>query len=511
MPKYIITCPYCFESFNDEQVHFRSAKFNKKTDDAGIIPDDYESVEDFINIYNGNDKESILQKYRDWDFFTESKDEKYEEYWKKYGGTTEPSLSEKTTGIKDYYRKVIDPKDINHQRYLVKQSDDSFFIRENDMATRIRLTTGELCKDRVCPHCHNPLPPKYGMYEVKFISIIGITGAGKTVFLSQFLKKFSNEIYKIGMVAPAYTDAVKHFIQKNNIEKGKTLPQPTPVRSLQQPLIFEISENQDSPHKHIVLYDVAGELFDDQAGAIGDFAGFVQHSDGVIVLLDPSQFEGVANAKGLDRKNNPVTALESVYNVINRNNIPISVCISKSDFIYDVLGSNVENMIREDYAGVADTYYYGQYKSEFNATDFNPLERAISEFVLSNEPGLYNHLNRVYSDYAYFAITALGCDVVQTVENNQNISSPAARVSPKRILDPIFWLFHRFGFIGANETLFSPAIKRIYCPNPVCKSDRTRKLEQPHIEIKKEGLFKKIEYRYYHVCDGCGAYFNVAE
>ena len=54
---------------------------------------------------------------------------------------------------------------------------------------------------RVCPYCHNPLPMGFGKHRVKNISIIGITGAGKTVYISQLLKGMTEYAAKSGLGA----------------------------------------------------------------------------------------------------------------------------------------------------------------------------------------------------------------------------------------------------------------------------------------------------------------------
>ena len=46
-----ITCPYCFEKFEDTDVHFRSEKMN--TGECPDIPADYDDYEDFVINFRG--------------------------------------------------------------------------------------------------------------------------------------------------------------------------------------------------------------------------------------------------------------------------------------------------------------------------------------------------------------------------------------------------------------------------------------------------------------------------
>ena len=89
MRDYKIICPYCFKEFDHTKVHFRSEKANKGECEA--IPDEYDDLDDFKARYRGNDKETILQKCRDWSFFQETDDPKYEKFWNDpNNGSVEP-------------------------------------------------------------------------------------------------------------------------------------------------------------------------------------------------------------------------------------------------------------------------------------------------------------------------------------------------------------------------------------------------------------------------------------
>ena len=83
---FTITCPYCFKMMKDTEVHFRSEKVN--SGENNIIPEDYDDIDDFLNRYRGEDRDELLKKYYDWDFFAAKIDETYNQFWNKYNGTT---------------------------------------------------------------------------------------------------------------------------------------------------------------------------------------------------------------------------------------------------------------------------------------------------------------------------------------------------------------------------------------------------------------------------------------
>ena len=61
--------------------------------------------------------------------------------------------------------------------------------------------------ERICPHCHNPLPPNYGKYKVHFIATVGITSSGKTVYLSQLLRRMDEYMSNVNVVTFDMTPA----------------------------------------------------------------------------------------------------------------------------------------------------------------------------------------------------------------------------------------------------------------------------------------------------------------
>ena len=544
-----ITCPYCFHKMLDSEVLFRSEKFNRG--ECDLLPDDYDDIDDFTARYNGPDKEAILNAYRDWAFFAEGPDPVYEEFWSRFGGTTENNPADDVLKIKAYHRKVIDPGKPAHRKYLKTQEGGDYFIHDDQgMVTQIELQTGEVCNRRVCPKCHNPLPDSYGKNTVKFATVIGITGAGKTVYLSQLLQRMRDYAVKVGLSAIVSNTGVRAFLEQNTIAARVPLPGSTPATRFQQPLFYEMV--RDAGDRKItetfVLYDVAGEVFTDPT-LISKFAPFVSHANGVIVLIDPMQFAVVSAATSSGTTlNHPVTVLDAVYNIMSGGRagekcpIPFAVCISKADTeeVQQVFDPELREMLRSDVRGIPDPRGFNL--PLFNASDYNPIFTQLYHFIQNNEMVLAQQMQTNYANYAYFAFTALGCDVKKFKKikdseyekirrqrdlNNEppisqyvltNDSSlpddvfertgqgelstyqcPTGPVLPKRVEEPLLWLFHKLNYIGVDTYIDDPSCPKVPCP--VCGSVDTEGGEW--LATSGFGPFKKKWY-VNRKCYSCG-------
>lgn len=511
---YNIICPYCFNETNggrpmkDDDVMFRSELVNHGEPD--ILPPDFDGLDDFVARYNKADKHTILTKYQELSFFAAGVDSEYEKFWAKYGGTTEFNPPDDLLKVKAYYRKVIDPKDPNHQKYLKKQPDDTFFIRDNQgMVSQIQLSTGERCHRRVCRFCHNPLPGNYGKNPVKFAAIIGITGAGKTVYLSQLLKKMRTYVTKVGLTASVTNAGVSTFTEKNSVVAKKPLPGSTPAQKLQQPLFYELARDAQEHGKiteTFVLYDVAGEVFRDETNAlVHNFAPFIKHANCAIVLIDPMQFEVISGSATTGSKlDDPTTALNTIHHIISRGNttekcaIPFAICLSKADReeIQNVLPDDLRNLLLDDVRGVNSSD--GFFKPIFNAIEYAPIATELSKFIKNNELPLAQMMQTNYSSYAYFAFTALGCDVEEgKMDNGEQYQYPVGPVLPKRLEEPLFWLFYKLGYIEKN----APLPGEIFCPT--CGSQNNYELPEDERIIVEQKWFSKVERFVNRHCKTC--------
>lgn len=507
-----ITCPYCFESMNDDEVMFRSEYFTSYEDcptDMIIDPDEYKP---------GADPE-----YDDWLFFKmydEAEDDpQYAGFWNDYNGTTEANPADNILGVKGYKRKIINPKDPAHQKYLVKQDDGGYLIRDNEtgsnMVIQIELKSlkigdkffnGAHCASRVCPHCHNPLPQNYGKFPVRYTTVIGITGAGKTVYISKLLEMLGDWAPKVGLTASVATPSARNFIEANPVDHRHALPASTPAKSFQQPIFYDILRdvgNDKVIRETFVLYDVAGEVFENK-DLIPRFSKYIVNSDGLILLVDPLSIRAIANASGKELHKSAKNVLDSIYDVLRHNDqnkcvVPIAICIPKcdQDELQMAFGPELAGMLTRDVRGITIP---GSFKctTQFNAEEYNKIAENLHLFLRENEWALMSIVDTMFSKYAYFAFTALGCG---TDESN----IPKTIVNPRRIEEPLFWLFHQFNYIGANKRILQAVPQRKHCPSRKCGSGNTMLISDPAEQTRtvKKLFSTKTEFADY-VCRDCG-------
>ena len=185
----------------------------------------------------------------------------------------------------------------------------------------------------------------------------------------------------------------------------------------------------------------------------------------------------------------------------------------------------------------------------FNAAEYNPILQELYEFIQHKEMVLAQQMQTNYANYAYFAFTALGCDVgyfkkIRDDEyeklKRQRLGQPAPQqyvqldddslpesvfertglgelstyqcpigpVLPKRVEEPLLWLFHKLGYIGVNTPIVDPARPKICCPE--CGSYETEALPPEEQTLTTGwGPFKKSRH-VDHTCRTCGYCWELA-
>ncbi len=451
-----ITCPFCFETFKDWQVHFR------------------------MEVREGNP------------LFEPQKDQKYEDFWSEYGGTTEYGESDE---VPPYFHRVYDPRDPGHKNAFMKEDSQAdlprtVLVRDVDgMVIGARDSFGKVTTERVCPHCHNLLPGAYGRKPVKFISFIGITGAGKTVYLSQLCRFMPAQLGAYGVSVMPTSQYANDYMNKNKVVMGEKLPDSTKPEQLLQPLCFDFTFSDPDGKQHtqtFVFYDIGGENLEEKAGKklaaqAQKFGRFILHSDALILLIDPVQFTGMnrdaiakddEESKGKNEPLNPTTALTVIYNLFDKGpnpnalkNIPLAVCISQADKPLDGMASNACQFIAKgkSLSDMRGAPISGSDALAFEAADYNQWQTCIDDFVKFLQKGAANKprpgvnplgtvLSKHYDCYNYFMIESIGVPLVKKRESSGTVYQvPDKDPTPKRIIEPILWILTILSIDGSGR------------------------------------------------------------
>lgn len=449
-----IICPYCFREFDHSEVLFRAETCFNEDD----ILEDYE----IDMMENSIEKERTRRENELKREFLVGENENYRNYWSKYGGTTEQTRKRASAGsmsqfVENYKKPLISPK---NPRVVKFDADDKKGVkldRDGFLSSVTDVFNGHT-STRVCPHCCNPLPRNYGKYPVKFISVIGITGAGKTVYLSSLLDNMHDYAATLGMTA-LNSESVNFFITQNKIAKDIVLPQGTLPERMSQPLCYHLHYFHQgkgmAETSTFVIYDIAGEnCVDDES--IENFGQFILHSDGIIVLQDPKQFTDIYGEAH--------TMSESVLRTINNLfvgtkycTIPFALCISKCDRLIDdgMFDSELVEMLEEPVRS-------SENMKGFCASDYNKISVAIDNFYRKHDQPTRLALKNSFDCFNYFAVSSLNCRLVESGEtsyiSNEKILMPAESPRPMRIEEPLFWLFNQFGFINSDIAIADHAV-----------------------------------------------------
>ena len=443
--------------------------------------------------YKADDIKEQLRLYELRKNFLVHEDKKYEEFWSKYGTTTEKSSSaDQTKGmlVEPYLRPVFDPNNSAHTQFFSKPHEERDTSYEDGMVYAAIDCFGKKTERRVCPHCHNLLPgSSYGRYPVTFISVIGVTRAGKTVFLSQMCRTFGNKLANLGIVANPMSTAARLYVDENPVKEGKKLPEGTPPKTLLQPLCFELAyrENGGLRRQTVVFFDIAGEncVPPDSKESVDynmrNFGPFVENSHAIMLVIHPEQL------RHNDDTYESVAVLNTIHAVFEKKfdggsiPVPIAVCVSKGDLIVEELGFSELS----DIVFAADKN--GKVLPAFNAEDYNQIHDAIQGYIEMSDSELCSQLYILYDNYNYFVFSALGTGT-KKIEGT-DFETPASTVAPVRVMEPVLWLFKKLGFVKSHGVTHEAEdwicdtcgwrcrVGDKYCP--VCKTNNEGEWECP--------------------------------
>ena len=484
--KYRFWCPYCFcrktgEMLTHDAVLFRSQTVFKNESELmkqmtdGMFSSREELALDMEGKLTPEQSQSLLAMFDQRQVFIQGTSRVYNDFWRDYaGGTTEPESKAVAQKVKrGQERPVISPKDAG------QALKDAMLTDQDGFVYGMKDIWGNETTQRVCPHCHNPLPPLYGKYQIYYISVIGTSGAGKTVFLSQFLKYFGSVNAQFGLPSMHLSTNEANYVENNKIEINVSLPQGTDPGTLQQPLFYNLQKNRVT--NTFVFYDIAGEdCVDDQV--MSRYSSFIKHSSGIIFMIDPRQIPvfGLALQDG-EKIDEPRKVLDTVRRAFpgeQQTDIPLAIVISKSDQCRHVL-SPCKKLYQPNISKVFEDMRAALANPMFNASEYNEIGKYLDDFMQSHVPDLWAIITENYNHYNYFAFSAIGCDVQD--------ACPVDNPLPYRIQEPFFWILKEIGMLGTNAPVY-PKISR---------SDADAMMRDFVAGLGKPGLFdRKYETPY---------------
>lgn len=428
-------CPYCFKKVMKDGVAFRSRTIYMKQD---------------IDGFNGQEAENKK-------LYLEAVDELYEGFWKLYPGSKPENTKENPTYEK---HPVLSPYD---ERYITdsKLKNDSKLIFNTDADGFINEaidTEGVSTKIRICPHCHNKLPFEFGKYPIKYISIVGITSSGKTVFLSQLLANIDEFLNRVGMTTAGLTPEVDDFLRKYKIRRGEKLPSGNATNVLTKPLPINVKNNKTGKKSTLVFYDIAGEncVNPEQMAKYGQF---IRNADGIIMVTDPRQFPDLVffyDEEEMEEAYQPNRVAKAMYESFGSSefsggecNVPLAATISKSDLL-----RNCQHIAAGDNSNIFKNIVYENYEGQgFPYEDWSNITNEVKMLLKKSNRGqlLVNNLEQFFKNSSYFAVSALNSKPKVLEEGNSKRYEMEFLPKTIRVEEPFFWILQKLDMIDVTH------------------------------------------------------------
>ncbi|MDN5749514.1 MAG: zinc ribbon domain-containing protein [Pseudonocardia sp.] len=323
-------------------------------------------------------------------------------------------------------------------------------------------TCGGITGRRACPVCHSPLSATFRTSRSPMVGVVGGKGAGKSVYLSVLYHELRTSVRRrfqadIGLAGDqqgslgSAQDWLKDY-EDQLFEHGKLLrgTESAPA-GRRAPVVVEWRQPRRRLGVESLMttvlsfYDAAGEdLSSDDRVHDQAYLGI---SDGLILLLDPWQLphaakriEVPARAAGAAP---PLQVLRKVTDQLRtshgvpskRLKVPVAVVFAKMDAFFPVLGSNHPLMSNPPALAGYD---------EVTGQDTHEHVKALLDEYGADD--IDAHLAVSYTNYRYFAVSALGAppDYGADTVNERG-------VQPFRVEEPLLWLLNRLGVLDRTR------------------------------------------------------------
>jgi len=416
-------CPFCFERFNTEEVVFRAQTV--------VTEQDMEEIKDLEAEERAHRQEYMVKQ-----------DVLYKQFWDQFPNS--------------------EPEDENKWNPIISNYDARFLKGEymRDASGFLNEVIDEYGKSstiRLCPHCHNTLPFEFGKYPVKYISVVGITSSGKTVYLSQLFTKIEEFCTRANLTVVGTYQELEQFVKIHRIVKKVPLPFGTTPDILTKPMTVNVRHNKTGKITTLVFYDIAGENCV-KPEQMKKFGRFIRNSDGIIMIIDPEQFmqrffrENKEEEKEVARPEKVVAAMWDAFvssdNEKGKSEIPLAAALSKSDMIkaYARDRFNYESIIFDNIDYSIYDHPGMPYEEVLNTNA--EVQRLLREMNMMKANVLYNQLKQSFPTHKFFAFSALNVEPIHKVDTN-GLRYDIIDEDPEtiRVEEPVLWLLNQLGIV----------------------------------------------------------------
>jgi len=316
---------------------------------------------------------------------------------------------------------------------------------------------------RACPACHTPLPHGFGQAASPLVAMVGAKGAGKTVFLTVLAHELTGNLPRrfdvdVRLTGERHDTAAGSSWVSSYVEAvfadRRLFPQTEAAgRSRREPVVFQWRSERRSltgarrtRSSYLSFYDTAGEdlLGQDSTRDLR----YLSCADALVVMLDSFSLAGSRRKGGVPPGavvcEEPASqVLARVTQLLRRSRalggggritVPLAVVLTKIDAFFDLLGEN-HVVTRVPPAGPGYDEQAGR--------DLHEHLRSLLRDWAGDD--LDTYLNDHYTDYRYFAVSALGAEP----DYRRSLVDPGG-VRPHRVADPLLWLLNRCGVLPAG-------------------------------------------------------------
>lgn len=309
--------------------------------------------------------------------------------------------------------------------------------------------------DRLCSYCGTKLPSDILDYE-KYLrfSILGITGSGKTNFLTTMLHELRHTAGSPWVIAPM--DSQTTAIFQENVRAVYDMRQPvasTPAGTTPPPQLWRIKDKNRMTDKIIpsysmTIFDGAGE----DCEHIDPFISrYIEGSKVLVILIDPLALPNVAKTISSDILNWSTSTthdasasadmVDGLANYVRQScniapgkliNRDVAVVFTKIDAVKDSFGSATVMQPSPHLA-----------QKGFVIADADAVNAEIRDWLESR--GETTFLDAIETNFRRDRVRFFG---VSSFGQPPTGSYRLGRVMPHRVLDPLIWMLSKDGIVS---------------------------------------------------------------